>query len=160
MEKVCLLKSCIWLIHTLGTSYKYCRDKEVTAILRHLSAISIGSYRLQGTPEGHPASTPHSNRATSNQLSLRSCTTDEKPWNPVFRSPHSLLTQPIWFGYQDSRRDLSLKALLKSKIKVFNILCAPPMHMASHPITESNQVSKAWSINPGWLFAITLLSFM
>lgn len=31
--------------------------------------------------------------------------------------------------------------------------------MATHLITESNQVSKAWSINPGWLFAITFLSF-
>lgn len=79
MEKVCLLKSCVRLIHALDTSCKYCKDKEVTAILTHLSAISIGSYRLQGTPEGHRTSTPHSNRATSNQLSLRPCTINQKP---------------------------------------------------------------------------------
>lgn len=126
MEKVCLLKSCIWLIHTLVTSYKYCRDKEVTAILRHLSPISIGSYRLQGTPECHSPWTPHSNRATGNQLPLRPCAIDQYPWSPQFNqfSIHLILHLPSQFSLaiRAVRGDLSLKALLKSKYSTFSVL--------------------------------------
>lgn len=59
-----LLKSCIWLIHILDIHHKMnnCRNKEITATLRHLPAT-----RLQGSSEHHLLQLPTQTRATSNQ---------------------------------------------------------------------------------------------
>lgn len=87
----------MWLIHTVDTHYKMedCRNKEVTAILRCLSAI-----RLQETSECHLLQLPTQNRATSNQSPVRTTV------QPVFHPLHCPLIQPIQFGYHGIKGDL------------------------------------------------------
>lgn len=96
MVKVWLLKSCIWLIHTVDTHFKMedCRNK-VTAFLRRLSAI-----RSQETSEHHLLQLPTQNRATRNQSPVTPTV------QPVFHSLHCPLIQPIQFGYHSIKGDL------------------------------------------------------
>lgn len=70
-----------------------CINKEVTAILRHLSAL-----RLQETSEYHQL--PAQNRATSNQSRVRPT---------AFHPLDCPLIQPIQFGYQGIKGDLVSK---------------------------------------------------
>lgn len=145
MVKVSLLKSCIWLIHILDTHYKMenCRNKEVTAILRHLSTI-----RLQETSEHHLCQLPAQNRATSNQFPVRPTV------QTVFHALHCSLIKPIQFGCQGIKGDLVSKYTVSSVLHL-------SINTVSSLITESNQVSNAWSvIGKSRLLAITFLSLV
>lgn len=124
------------MIDILDTHYKMedCRNKKVTAILRHLSTI-----RLQETSEHHLLQLPAQNRATSNQSPVRPTV------QTVFQALHCPLIQPIQFGCQGIKGDV---------ISMYSISSALPL--PTQPVLSSLKAIRLVRhdltlVNPGCL---------